>query len=223
MMKLEQLQIQATALCCMLMLITSASAMPLFTQAPLDEGDGLQSVAFDDIDFADDFILTSDAIVNGVRFFGSFFDDGVSTESTDAFRIRIFDTLDGSGSINADETPTVTRTSTSFFDIVGAPIFQFDATLADLLLNTGATYFLSIDYIFDAIDAEFFLLQSNETGTTFFSEFGDPFEEDFSGIGDLAFTILGEEAATTIPEPGTITLFGLGFMLLRRRQTRLNG
>ena len=180
-----------------------AFALPVFTQAPMDGSDGPPSNPGLGFENADNFVLTDDANIVGLRWWGSFFDDGVSTENTDLFALRIYGD-DGSGTLpdqNAvlfdatfDDTD-ITRSDTTLTDVLDLPIYQFDITLdPGLALSGGTPYYLSVLYLFDDIDGEFYWAMSDGGGNFF----RDNPDDDGVGflvedifIGNLAFEVLG--------------------------------
>jgi hypothetical protein len=211
---------QSLVLVCALTWSAATIADPvLVSQEPADNADGLQSVAFDDQESADNFALSDAAVVTGVRWWGSFFDDGVSSAATDLFTVTIYgddaglpDTTNPSLFTSVFDASGITRTATLLKDIAEAPVFQFDVSLAGLALSAG-DFYLSIQYGFDTTNAEFFWLFSDNQGSNFFRLIPGAFElSDGDFAGNLAFAILGEP--TEVPEPGTLSLLLVGLSLL---------
>lgn len=199
----------------------AAWAAQVFEQPPADGNDAFSS--FKDDQSADDFLLSSDAAVTQVRWWGSYLinpgdpgDPGVD----DLFHVRFFNDAGGIPDANPSTefmqpTLNVSRTATALQDIAGGTVFQFDATLPSPVVLTGGTPFhLSIVNFFDATDAEWFwLLSDQQTGDNAFRFDGDPWTS--GPPGDLAFALFtAGRPPTAVPEPSLFGMFVLGLLLL---------
>jgi len=186
-------------------------AATVFEQGPLSGGDAPAS--FFEEHSADNFSLTADTEITGIKWWGSFYDKNTSNNS---FDIKFFNDESGfpTSSFIEQFSVTATRTTTSLRDSFDAEVFLFEASLGafDLLENTA--YYVSIVHPDDAIDDEFYWLLSDESGTNFTrntnaSENND-WEDGQTAQGNLAFSLQGNQAAT-VPEPNTVVLFVLAF------------
>jgi len=194
-------------------------AATVFEQGPLGDGDAPAS--FFEEHSADNFSLTADTEITGIKWWGSFFDDSISDNS---FDIKFFDDNSGlpSNSFIEQFSVTATRTSTSLSDMFGAEVFLFEASLVgafDLLANTD--YYVSIVHPSESLEVngvlqidEFYWLLSDESGTNFTrntnASVNNDWEDGQTAQGNLAFSLQGNQAAT-VPEPNTAVLFVLAF------------
>lgn len=218
-----KLDILALALGTMLLLAAPGStlAAQVFQQPPVDGNDAFPS--FVDDQSADNFSLSSDALVNQVRWWGSYLIEPDVLQVDDDFRIGFFNDDGGVPETDpfvefAQPGLNLTRTSTLLQDGAGGTVFQFDATLPSAVaLMGGTTYFFSIVNFFDALDAEWFWLLSNGAGSNAF-RFGDgsSWETDLSG--DLAFALFTESTPVTEPSTFYILVGGLLLVLGARRR-----
>ena len=197
-----------------------APVQAVYVQDPLDGGDAILT-SFG-TESADDFVLAADAEVTGVRWWGSL---DFPNFFADTFNVRIYE--DGGGVPNA--TPLaeytgvgVTRTATALFDIVQAPVYQFDFLLpASLSLSAGTSYYLGLESTDQ--NGGFYWLQSADSvndANFFRTWFGpypnvDPWAADVQTF-DLAFELLG--TSSRVPEPASALLLPLGLIAARRRQ-----
>ena len=213
---------------------TTASAMEVFSQAPLDGGDGFATnpdFIGDGFERADGFSLGQDTVLTGVKFWGSYgfpdfpppplpvdeftvtiyAEDG-STGLPDASAVQFNQTFAGGGVARQVTSPLL-------LDIAGEVVFEFDLALPDVLL-TSDDYFLSLAF---GGDREFFWLLSNNTGDSYVRDLfdvGSGFEVEGFVPGDLSFALFGDIVQTA--EPGVLSLTflagGLMFLAARRRR-----
>ena len=193
-----------------------SQAAVVFEQSPLDGGDGPAS--FFEEQTAEDFSLTADTEITSIQWWGSFVDD---TLSDNVFDIRFFNDNGGLPSDSAFQTFNVTasRSSTSLFDSFQAPVFLFETSLNGLNLLANTPYYVSIVHPADQQDDEFYWLQSDTTGTNFHrntassSNWSSSSSNDPSTHGNLAFRLLGNQQTNNVPEPGSLVLFAIMFLM----------
>ena len=153
---------------------------------------------------ADNFLLESATDVTGFRWWGSFFFDAVTTPDTDLFTLRVYGD-DGTGSLPDQDLvlfdstfgpDDIERTDSGLVDVVGEAIYQFDVALTSpLALAADTAYYLSVVYLFDDIDADFYWAMSDGGGNFFRDNPDDDgigFLVDDLFIGNLAFEVLGD-------------------------------
>lgn len=197
-----------------------AWAVQVFEQPPANGNDAFPS--FLDDQSADDFLLSADAAVTHVRWWGSYLinpgdpgDPGVD----DLFHVRFFNDVGGVPAADpfaefAQPALSVNRTATALQDTVGSTVFQFDTLLTSPLALTGGTPFhLSIVNFFDATNAEWFWLLSDPAGSNAF-RFGDGNAWASDPSGNLAFALFTEELPVAVTEPSNFAIFAVGLLLL---------
>ncbi len=216
----------------LLALTGPAWAAQVFEQPPGGGNDAFPS--FLDDQSADDFLLSADAAVTQVRWWGSYLinpgdpnDPGVD----DLFHVRFFN--DAGGVPATDPSAefmqpalNVSRTATALQDAQGGTVFQFDATLPSPVdLEGGTPLHLSIVNFFDATDAEWFWLLSDPTTGNNAFRFGDGNTWTSDSSGDLAFALAtAENPPTAVSEPSIFGIFAAGLLLLVGTQrSRLRG
>lgn len=219
---------------------SAAGAMPLFSQLPVDDGtgEGYISGVVQEVQNADDFVLTSERPLTAIKWWGSYFGD---EPATDNFTIRLFE--DAGGATPLPETAPlfeasvspVTRVLAGFDDAFGITVYEYRASLgAALLLEPGLRYYLSIlNDVTDAPDPsgngstpadlvdDWYWANSNTTGDRWDRLAGDadpgettddvewqPTPDEVQGV-----TIGGDLAFVLIPEPAAGLLLALGAAL----------
>lgn len=168
---------------------------------------------------AGDFQLQPGAsTVSGIRWWG-----GYSNMPTgiDSFAIRIF--ADDAGVPAADalaefDVGQASRVSTGL-DAYGLDVYAYEASFGPVDLMANVTYWLSIVHDTSAGDIEIWYWSADHAGSSlyrFMPSGPDWIEQD----ARLGFQLTNDTA--TVPEPGTLAIFGLslvgiGFQLRRQR------
>jgi len=178
---------------------------------------------------ADDFVITAAVEISGINWWGAYTNANQFDEVPDDFSLRILDAAFG---LVADiNVGGVTRFDTGLNALdLGTvrDIFGYEANIAPLLLTAGQ-YYLSVvnNTAGDELGHRWSwqstagvsgtVAQARQSNavfadtTTGWENTGDP--PDVPGY-DLAFNI------TTVPEPSTIALFGIGILGLRLARRR---
>jgi hypothetical protein len=199
---------------------STATAAFLFEQAPLAGGDGFFSNIEAGAQNADSFTLSSAVELRGITWWGSY--DPSADE--DSFVVRILADSSGTpgGTVIALGTTLVTRTSTEFLDIAGAPVFQYDLTLALPVNLAAGSAFLSLANQTQS-SSWFWLLSPSGNGEHAQRAADDDAWENVA-TGDFAFRLDGVQL-TAVPVPGSVFLLTSGLIAacasqrLRRRRT----
>ena len=190
----------------LLLATTTAMADSLYSQAPIDGGDGRFSHFAAGTQNADNFVLSNPAVISDLRWWGSY--DGTDTDN---FLVRILANSAGSPGaiVRSFTSPAVVRSATSLTDILGAEVYQYDFDLTNFALTAG-TYYVSV--MNDTTAANWYWLfgtggdsQSWSRGTD-----GDLWT---TGSDDFALTVFGipQAVPTPAPEPATLGLLLAGF------------
>jgi len=188
-------------------LFSSASYSSLFTQSPLSDGNTFLNFAGDES--ADNFMLSSDAEITSISWWGAF-----DSETLGAFTIKIYEDnagLPSASSLHTFSTSDLEGEDTGLEDIDGFNIYLFDYDLTtNIALMNNTTYYLSL------VGTEDFWWQSaNNTGSNFLKT-GSGWVNSLSSNsgfdpGDLAFKLNGNKTGT-VPEPNTLIIFTIAFL-----------
>lgn len=174
----------------------ASEADPLFSQPPIDGGNGFESSLSAGLQNADDFALAAVVRLERVRWWGSYVDP---TSQADDFTVRIFPDAAGSPADPFLLLPaSVTRTGTPLVDLVGSPVFEYELSLgAAPVLLLPARYYLSV---MNDGSQWAWLTGSGGNGLNWYrAADDDTWIADPSG--DLAFQV--------VPEPNVLALLAL--------------
>lgn len=161
----------------------------------------------------DDFILSSDSIINRLTFWGVYWEDGVVPSPT-LFDITFGDSLSNLSNIyNATLTASITDTG---FVIPWNPIphiLEFVVDLPDSVFLAGnQQYFLGIYANSNPITNDFAWMLSSWDGWFQVQGVGPLNSTVFQPYsGNTSFRLSNIESSSSIFEPSTITLMALGF------------
>jgi len=171
--------------------------------------------------FADDFLPATSGKVDGVTWWGSFYQmrDRFNTGDFWGFHARIFDNAAGlPGSMLMDATVSALITETAYDNTFGDRIYRFDASVSGPALAAGTEYhFSAVDSNTGGPFVNRFITQPVAYGTgSIRSGDSDPsWSSHTSSRGEMAYVIHG-----MVPEPGTLGVLGLGAAALLRRRRR---
>lgn len=196
-----------------------AQSTTIYQQPPLANGDGPAS--FYENESSDSFSLSLNTEITGIQWWGSFFDNTISTSNI--FDIQFFNDNTGKPADNNFKSFNIeaTRTTTSMIDTFGTPVFLFETDLTpfDTLANTP--YYLSVVHPEDAVDDEFYWLQSDVSGEHFIRNTNAGVSNSWSVnpslTGNLAFSLQGNQV--TVPEPSPLVLLIMASSLYVFRRT----
>ncbi|MCC6489540.1 MAG: PEP-CTERM sorting domain-containing protein [Candidatus Hydrogenedentes bacterium] len=172
------------------------------------------------LELADDFVLQQgESTVTDVHWWGLYF-DGNTPPAADDFTIRILADAGGVPDTAFLHEIAVTdphRADTGL-DLAGSDIYQYSADFSAIALTAGTTYWISIFNDSTNDDDDFwYWMASSATGNAYFRESdGGAWEEEDA---EMAFTLTNDNLSA-IPEPGTVTLLGLGLFALAMRARR---
>lgn len=174
-------------------------------QAPLDNGDGVQSVGSAGTQAAESFQFTDDVTLTTVSWWGSYDSDAPATES---FTVRIFGD-DGAGnpatgSLYGDTFTVSGDDSEGFIDFYGGTVFRYDINVS-WSLQGGVNYYLSV---FSNDDGQnwFWLESSTGNGLNWSrAADGDSWTANDAAL-DLSFSLTADQVVTSVPEPATLFL-----------------
>ncbi len=209
-MSLKQISFKTSLSALALAFVTStAMAGSLFSQAPIDGGDGGFSNVSAGAQNADGFTLSNAASITDLRWWGSY-----DTVDTDSFLIRILSNSAGSpGAIKQSYTTTAPGAATSLTDIAGAVVYQYDFHLPSALALTAGNYYLSVSN--ETTTASWYWLFGGGGDSKSWNRAadGDPWA---LAASDFAILIEGEISSVpgTVPEPETLALLAIGWVAL---------
>jgi hypothetical protein len=155
----------------------------------------------------DDFTLGSSAVVDTVKFTGSYFNPSTPGSIT-GFTLTFYDNNSGPGTAVFTQTVSGNGGETSLGpDDIGNAAFSYSIGLAGGFNATGGTaYWLSI--VPDLAFPPQWGWESAGDGSAV-----QDFQGTRSTIADnLAFELDGRETGTPVPEPMTLALFGAGLL-----------
>jgi hypothetical protein len=188
-----------------LLLASPAQADLLFSQPVIDGGVALASDFARFQQEADSFVLSQTALVETIHWWGAYANNDVRTDN---FTLRLFSDMAGNPAV----TPLVdvsavnlVRTLTNLVDILGDPIYEYQASLPNsVLLDGAATYYLSVvnntppggvwDWVGSGPGTHWARQQDGSAWTI------------SSGTTGFGFEVLG----TPVSEPITLLLLGIG-------------
>ena len=209
---------------------SSASAVTLFDNGSAGQDSSAYLSDFDPASggfmqiVADDFSLPSSSVIGGVHFWGSYLGEDVNSNpgpaapAQDDFTLDVFapdatGLLPGSllSSMTIDSlNRTDTGIDTSFLDL---RLYKYDATVADLSLGAG-TYFLEIanNTTSDGTAGSWVWEMATDNPLNYNVAAYNNSSPWYEGGGSMAFNLTGDAGApdAAVPEPATMTLFGLG-------------
>jgi hypothetical protein len=169
---------------------------------------------------ADDFVLTGNATLTAVRFWGGSQNFQFSNlQNMDSFTISIY--ADNAGSVGDEiasttlSTEAISTVDTGLTNLGGGIVYEHEASIAPTALGAGR-YWVSVGATLFNPGADAWVWAGSTEGnlinaTDFFN--GNGFVTFDPTFNDLAFEIVG------VPTPGSIAVVGLGglFATSRRR------
>lgn len=193
---------------------------------PLNTGGGASDTAFDDgfvpwQRVADDILLGSAANIRRISFWGFYNAD--NPPATETMRVRFYGDNTGlpdDNNILFEESffnPSRIATGRTVFTGINPDEYVYQVDLsAPLSLAANTTFWLEIVQIGDAsTHFRWEISQADQNGQAFINPITGNWRETFPDLtADTAFQL------STIPEPTTIALFVLGWLLLEKRRGR---
>ena len=174
---------------------------------------------------ADSFVLSDAATVQAISWYGMYEDTASSTP--DLFNVEIFSNLSvglfgdlSASSLHSYSGDSVTRSDSGIVDANGETIYQYTLNLAVGWELKADTYLLEISNQNDQYSSWIWADSVAGNGEFYYRyDAADPWYLDQSGY-DLAFLLDDGVPATTVSEPGSLFLFGIGCALLARLRKR---
>jgi PEP-CTERM motif len=171
-------------------------------------------------EIADDFtIASSSALVSGINWWGAYTPNNAANAVADNFSIRMFDNLFALvANINVG---VVSRFDTGSDNFLGLDIYGFEATFAPINLTAGQYWLSVVNNTAGDADGERWSWQTTagiKGSVGRFRTSPNPIAVNAPWDGNAGFDFAF--AVTTVPEPGTLALFGIGLfgMGLSRRK-----
>ena len=171
-------------------------------------------------EMVDDFTLPSTVPVTGINWWGAYTPNDQVGSVPDDFTIRIFDDLFAVvANVNVG---TVSRVDTGLDNFLDLSIFAYEATFSPLVLGPGMYWLSIVNNTVGDLGNERWSWQSTENITGSSGRFrtsSDPIAINATWDGVTGFDFAF--AVTTVPEPGTLALLGIGLAgmgLARRRK-----
>ncbi len=211
-------------------IVGQAQALFLFQQA-MNWGSGFLSDLDDDtvggsFETADGFLLSFDATVNTVIWYGGYDFNSLDIPAQDDFTISFFSGGSGPGALVSSYNVGNSVTRSFAGTIFGIDVFRYTTSFADTpTLLGGTSYNLSIANNTTTVASDWFWATGDGLSTT-----PPLYQRSAAYWGDtqwhaedpynLAFTLHGE-ARTAIPEPATLAVLALcmaGFAARRHRR-----
>jgi hypothetical protein len=167
---------------------------------------------------ADNFILTTPATINSVRWWGAW---NFFTPATDDFTVTFYEDKNGrpdpSNVIANRRIGNVVETSTGL-NRSGFLLREFQANIAPVSLSDGTNYWISIFESAGTNGSQYFLLRENAVGSAATSVDGGV----SWGSRPREFSFQLEGSSNAVPEPTTaavLSVGGVAFAMLRRRSS----
>lgn len=205
--------------------ISTAHAVALVTQSPLDGGAAWLSDWSGGNQNADNFSLGQTSTLESIQWWGSY-----DVQGGDDFNVRIFANNGGMPEVNPDYqylSLGVVRDTTTMFDSSGHGVFSYELVLPTALTLQAGSYYLSILNNNDISTTNNnnpsswqWLVSDNVSGSTWFrSSDGDNWGE-YQDPAGFAFALNGTQPQPpqTVPEPGIFSLLALGALLMSGRR-----
>ncbi|WP_232368358.1 PEP-CTERM sorting domain-containing protein [Alteromonas sp. MB-3u-76] len=183
-----------------------ANAGIIYDNGPSGNADGWN---FGNPSSADDFLLTSDAIINGVTFWA--YSNDVSNLANIGWGIAE-DSGNTPGSYIATGLAASTSVVDTGFNISSLDIFQVDFSFSGVSLSANTSYWLALDSgVLGTNNTSGFSgwLWTNESVKGSSSVYGGPTNWNVPNGADNAFQL---HASVDVPEPSTLAIFALGMI-----------